>query len=95
MVASNQVKDNPGDGILLTNGDNNSIDRNQSDHNGTLSTQAGIHVDAASSGNILTANNAFRNTEVDARDDNSAANTWSGNHCGTDLPPGTICENGS
>jgi parallel beta-helix repeat protein len=94
VVASNQVKDNPGDGILLTNGNNNSIDRNESDHNGTLSTQAGIHVDAASSANILTANNAFRNTEVDARDDNRAANTWSGNHCGTDLPPGTICENG-
>jgi parallel beta-helix repeat protein len=94
VVANNQLKDNPGDGILLTNGDDNTVDRNESDHNGSLATQAGIHADAASSGNVLTANNAFQNVAFDARDDNRAANTWSGNHCRTDFPPGTICENG-
>jgi hypothetical protein len=30
----------------------------------------------------------------DARDDNRPANTWIGNHCQTDFPAGTICENG-
>lgn len=93
-VGGNHVKDNPGDGILLTNGDNNAVDRNESDQNGTAATHAGIHADAASSGNILTDNNAFGNVTFDARDDNRPANTWSGNHCRTDFPAGTICENG-
>jgi len=93
-VANNQVKDNPGDGILLTNGDNNTVDRNESNQNGTGAAHAGIHADAASSGNLLTDNNAFQNLMFDARDDNRPANTWSGNHCQTDFPAGTICENG-
>jgi parallel beta-helix repeat protein len=93
-VGGNHVKDNPGDGILLTNGDNNAVDRNESDQNGTAATHAGIHVDAASNGNILTDNNAFGNVTFDARDDNRPANTWRGNHCRTDYPAGTICENG-
>jgi parallel beta-helix repeat protein len=92
-VANNQVIGNPGDGILLTNGDNNTVDRNESHQNGTTAVHAGIHADAASSGNLLTANNAFQNVTFDARDDD--ANTWSGNHCGTDFPAGTICENGT
>jgi parallel beta-helix repeat protein len=94
-VAKNHVTDNPGDGILLDNGDNNTIDRNESNKNGTTASHAGIHADAASSGNTLTANNAFQNVTFDARDDNRPANTWSGNHCGTDFPVGTICENGT
>jgi parallel beta-helix repeat protein len=94
LVANNQVKDNPGDGILLTNGDNNTIDRNESNQNGTAASHAGIHADAASSGNVLTDNNAFQNVTFDARDENRAANTWIGNHCQTDSPAGTICENG-
>jgi parallel beta-helix repeat protein len=93
-VANNQVKNNPGDGILLTNGDNNTVDRNESNQNGTGAAHAGIHADAASSGNLLTANNAFQNVMFDARDDNRPANTWIGNHCQTDFPAGTICENG-
>jgi hypothetical protein len=88
------LKDNPGDGILLTNGDENTVDRNESNQNGTAASHAGIHADAASSGNILTDNNAFQNVTFDARDDNRPANTWSGNHCRTDSPTGTICENG-
>ena len=48
----------------------------------------------ASSGNILTDNNAFQNVTFDARDDKRPGNTWSGNHCRTDFPAGTICENG-
>jgi parallel beta-helix repeat protein len=94
LVASNRVKDNPGDGVLLTNGDNNTVDRNESNQNGTGATHAGIHADAASSGNVLTDNNAFQNVTFDARDENRLANTWDGNHCQTDSPPGTICENG-
>jgi hypothetical protein len=88
------VKDNQGDGILLTNGDSNTVDRNESNKNGTAAAHAGIHADASSSGNILTDNNAFQNVTFDARDDNRPANTWSGNHCRTDFPAGTICENG-
>jgi hypothetical protein len=87
------VKDNQGDGILLTNGDSNTVDRNESNKNGTAA-HAGIHADAASSGNILTDNNAFQNVTFDARDDNRPANTWSGSHCRTDFPASTICENG-
>ncbi len=94
VVASNHVNDNPGDGILLTNGDDNTIDRSESNQNGTGAAHAGIHADSASSGNVLTDNNAFQNVTFDARDDNRAANTWSGNHCRTDFPAGTICENG-
>jgi parallel beta-helix repeat protein len=94
-VAKNHLNDNPGDGILLTNGDNNTVDRNESNQNGTAATHAGIHADAASSGNILTDNNAFQNVTFDARDDNRPANTWNGNHCQTDFPAGTICENGT
>jgi hypothetical protein len=37
----------------------------------------------------------FQNAEHDAHDDNRGANTWTGNHCRTDSPPGTICENGN
>ncbi len=95
VVAGNQLKDNPGDGILLSNGDSNTIDRNDSNENGTLTTQAGIHADSASSGNLFTDNNAFQNVAFDARDDNRVANTWTGNHCRTDFPAGTICENGN
>jgi parallel beta-helix repeat protein len=95
VVTNNQLKDNPGDGILLTNGDDNTIDRNESNQNGSAATHAGIHADPAPSGNVLTNNNAFQNVAFDARDDNRAANTWSGNHCLTDFPPGTICENGT
>ena len=31
------------------------------------------------------------NAEHDAHDENRAANTWTGNHCDTDFPAGTIC----
>jgi parallel beta-helix repeat protein len=92
VVANNHLKDNPGDGILLTNGDNNTVDRNQSNRNGTGANHAGIHADSTSTGNLLTANNMFQNTLFDARDED--ANVWEGNHCQTDSPPGTICENG-
>jgi parallel beta-helix repeat protein len=95
VVANNHVTDNPGDGILLTNGDNNGVDRNESNQNGTGAAHAGIHADSASSGNVLTDNKAFQNVTFDMRDDNRVANTWSGNHCLTDFPAGTICENGN
>ena len=90
-LLGNHSQGNPGEGILLNNGDTNTVERNGSDQNG----RDGIHVDAASAGNILTANTMFGNDVFDAQDENRAQNTWTRNRCQTDSPPGTICENGA
>jgi parallel beta-helix repeat protein len=74
-------------GILLETGSGNTIQHNDADDNG----QIGIYNLAASIGNTFLDNSMFGNGLVDARDDNRASNTWSGNKCDTDSPPGTIC----
>jgi parallel beta-helix repeat protein len=73
-------------GILLEAGDSNTIDHNSANDNG----DTGIY-NQTGSGNLFLNNSMFGNGVFDARDDNRASNTWSGNHCNTDSPPGTIC----
>jgi parallel beta-helix repeat protein len=74
-------------GILLEAGNtDNTIDYNKADDNG----QIGIYSMGAT-GNTFLFNSMFGNAVFDARDDARASNTWSGNHCNTDFPPGTIC----
>ena len=51
----------------------------------------GIRNRGTSSGNRFDGNHMSGNAEHDAHDENRAANTWAGNHCATDFPPGTIC----
>jgi parallel beta-helix repeat protein len=75
-------------GILIEAGNNtgNTIDHNKADDNG----DTGIY-SAGATGNTFLFNSMFGNTVFDARDDARPSNTWSGNHCNTDSPPGTIC----
>ena len=74
-------------GILIEAGNSgNTIDHNTADDNG----DTGIYSMGAT-GNSFLLNSMFGNTILDARDDNRPANTWSGNSCNTDSPPGTIC----
>jgi parallel beta-helix repeat protein len=74
-------------GILLEpNNTGNTIDHNTADENG----DTGIYSSGAT-GNSFLFNSMFGNAVFDARDDARGSNTWSGNHCNTDSPPGTIC----
>jgi parallel beta-helix repeat protein len=73
-------------GILLEAGNGNTIQHNDADTNG----QIGIY-NMGGIGNTFLDNSMFGNGVVDARDDLRGSNTWSGNKCDTDLPPGTIC----
>jgi parallel beta-helix repeat protein len=73
-------------GILLETGSGNTIQHNDADDNG----QTGIY-NMGGIGNTFLDNSMFGNGVVDARDDNRGSNTWSGNKCDTDSPPGTIC----
>jgi parallel beta-helix repeat protein len=65
---------------------NNRIENNETDKN----NRNGIYAEGATN-NTFANNRAFLNVGFDARDDNRPANTWTGNHCDTDSPPGTIC----
>ena len=74
-------------GILIEAGNTgNTIAHNVADDNG----DTGIY-SAGATGNFYLFNSMFGNTTFDASDDDRPANTWSGNHCATDSPPGTIC----
>jgi parallel beta-helix repeat protein len=87
VVAYNRIRASTLDGISLASADTNRINRNHSRANG----RDGIRVDATSDGNVIRRNHMRRNTEHDAHDENRPANTWTGNHCRTDFPSGTIC----
>jgi parallel beta-helix repeat protein len=87
VVRFNHIARNVRDGISMENADGNTVARNDSDDNG----RHGIFVDVLSSGNLLERNHMFGNGVHDAHNDNRPANTWIGNHCETDFPPGTIC----
>ena len=63
------------------------VSGNQADGNG----RDGIRDRGTSSGNTFDGNHMSGNAEHDAHDENRAANTWTGNHCVTDFPAGTIC----
>jgi hypothetical protein len=87
LFSGNTVSLSGIDGIRIQlSNTNNRIENNQTDKNG----RDGIHAEGATN-NTFANNSAFLNIEFDARDDNRPANTWTGNHCDTDSPPGTIC----
>ena len=76
------------DGIRIQSGNNNNrIENNHSDQN----NHDGIRNEVGATGNTYLSNSMFLNVTFDAEDGNRTANTWSGNHCNTDFPPGTIC----
>jgi hypothetical protein len=87
FIEHNDTVMNGTEGILLETGSGNTISHNDSDNNGTN----GIYNQSPSTGNFFLDNNMFGNVLIDARDDNRPSNTWSGNKCDTDSPPGTIC----
>jgi len=85
--SNNDVSTNGLDGIVLfPNNTGNRVVDNNADKNG----RDGIH-SAGATGNTYEDNHMYFNVEFDARDDNRPANTWTANHCVTDLPAGTIC----
>ncbi|MGH3079708.1 MAG: NosD domain-containing protein [Gaiellaceae bacterium] len=87
LIAGNDASRNGRDGIRLGPGTSANVVRgNVADENG----RNGIYALNAIT-NLFEANQMLGNGVYDARDDNRAANTWSGNHCFTDFPAGTIC----
>lgn len=100
-VSANTVQGNAGDGIQLngpintpTGATNNTVSANTVQGNGLN----GIHAAAGATQNTFTANQMSGNGTrgggaVDARDDAFATNqnSWRGNVCTTDSPPGQIC----
>jgi len=86
-VSNNSTSGNTLSGIELGLGnDNNYVTNNGADKNGAN----GIYA-AGAVGNTFANNHMNLNVQFDARDDNRPANTWTGNQCTTDSPPGTIC----
>ena len=86
-VLDNLVEGSGRDGIGVRNSDGNLVSGNNADRNG----RDGIRDRGTSSGNTFDGNHMSGNAEHDAHDENRAANTWTGNHCDTDFPAGTIC----
>jgi parallel beta-helix repeat protein len=87
FVEYNKTVVNSRDGIQMAEGNTgNLIAHNEADQNG----RDGIH-SSGSSGNLFIDNSMFDNVLFDAADDARPLNVWSGNHCNTDFPPGTIC----
>jgi hypothetical protein len=88
LFSGNSVSLSGIDGIRLqTMNTNNRIENNATDKN----NRDGIRAEVGATGNTFANNSAFLNVEFDARDDNRPANVWTGNHCDTDSPPGSIC----
>ena len=90
-ISHNDTSANVLFGILIeapetTGNTGNTIDHNRADDNG----DTGIYSMGAA-GNSFLFNSMFGNEVLDARDDDRPSNTWSGNSCDTDSPPGTIC----
>jgi parallel beta-helix repeat protein len=87
FLLHNVTSDNLRDGIVLRLANSGNVLRgNVAERNG----EYGIYAQGAIA-NLFEANRMFGNGVYDARDENRAANTWSGNHCLTDFPAGTIC----
>lgn len=87
LVSRNITNDNLRDGIVLRGLNNGiTVSDNLADRNGRY----GIYAQGAI-GNLFQANSMFSNAVADARDENRAANHWTGNQCLTDFPVGTIC----
>ena len=64
----------------------NQVEYNRADSNG----EDGVRNSGAD--NTFLRNHMHDNVEHDGHDDDRPANTWIGNKCETDSPPGTICE---
>jgi parallel beta-helix repeat protein len=87
FVEYNETVDNSRNGIQISEGNTgNLIAHNDADRNG----RDGIHSSGAT-GNSFIDNSMFDNVLFDAEDEDRPSNIWSGNHCNTDSPPGTIC----
>jgi parallel beta-helix repeat protein len=86
-IHHNDTSANAQYGILLETGSGNTIDHNTANENGV----DGILNYLVSVGNFFVTNTMFGNGTFDAKDDNRPSNTWRGNKCNTDSPPGTIC----
>ena len=87
-VVDNEIRDSYKDGISIRQGSSgNLVTGNHVEGSG----RDGIRNRDTSSGNTYTGNHLMHNGEHDAHDDNWPANTWTGNHCETDFPTGTIC----
>jgi parallel beta-helix repeat protein len=87
VLSNNNSSGNGGSGIRLqTLSDNNLVSNNTADKNGVNGIYANLSI-----GNTFAGNHMDLNVAFDARDDNFPANTWTGNHCTTDFPAGTIC----
>jgi parallel beta-helix repeat protein len=94
-LSHNLARDNPGDGILLANGDSNTIERNRSVRNG----DDGLHADIMSENNTILRNRMSRNAVFDCHDDSTGphnppvfvANQWINNSGETENRPG-LCE---
>jgi parallel beta-helix repeat protein len=86
-VLDNLVEGSSRNGIGVRNSNDNLVSGNHADGNG----RDGIRNRGTSSGNTFEGNHMSGNAEHDAHDENRSANTWTGNHCDTDFPAGTIC----
>jgi parallel beta-helix repeat protein len=81
------VTSDSGDGIHLQTGNTgNTLRENVAERN----TRYGIWAEGATE-NRFELNTMLGNGILDARDDNRAANAWTGNICVTDFPDGVIC----
>ena len=86
-ILDNLVEGSSRDGIGVRNSTTTVVSGNHADEN----ARDGIRNRGTSSGNTFQENHMSGNAEHDAHDENRAANTWTGNHCETDFPAGTIC----
>jgi parallel beta-helix repeat protein len=86
-VEDNHTDANSENGIAVGNSRDVTVAHNHSNRNAL----DGIRSGPTSSGNLFVENHMLRNAEHDAHDENRPANTWTGNHCKTDFPSGTIC----
>lgn len=88
IVRQNSTDLNTENGVAVGMSQNVTVERNHSDGNALDGIRSGP---APTGGNFYVGNHMRRNGEHDAHDENRAANTWTGDHCETDFPPGTIC----
>jgi hypothetical protein len=87
LFSNNVLTGNGSHGLGLGAGSTgNQVEYNRADGNG----EDGIR--NSGTDNTFLRNHMHDNVEHDAHDDDRPANTWIGNKCETDSPPGTICE---
>jgi parallel beta-helix repeat protein len=90
-VDDNMVESNEDSGVLLDDGDNNTVGNNKVRNNGTADGDMtdGIRLNVSSMGNTVHDNHLRDNVTHDCHDNSiGTANTWVGNHGETSMPPG-------